>query len=248
MRAGGNRAGSFFITGGTGFPVKLMAGAVPMISAPTGTMANNGAVTLGTALNATYANCYLFLPAGSIAAGVPAAAAWLFTQMSSATVGTVFNNTYTTGIPTVPASPTAFATTGPGAFTGDTSEQGITISVPANALSTGGRIIAQCFTANNNTAGTKTFRIRYSAIGGAAYVTQANTTAVNALLYAEVNNAGVTGQQFGYGVATVAAAIALNGASSTVDTTTATTVVTTCQKGTATDYAILFPADYTYMT
>src|SRR6185369_17004034 len=61
------------ITGVSGVPYVWKSYHIPIIIAPTGTMANNGAVTLGTALGTTYANCYLVVPAGAIAAGVPAA-------------------------------------------------------------------------------------------------------------------------------------------------------------------------------
>jgi hypothetical protein len=113
---------------------------IPVGPAPTGTMGNNGAVTLGTALNTTYANCYLALPAGAIAAGVPAATDFYYVQMSSATVGTVFNNTMSAnldskGNPTIPASPTAFVTTGPGAFTGVTGAVTVlTLTIPGGTM------------------------------------------------------------------------------------------------------------------
>src|SRR5437667_3823845 len=81
----------FVVTGRGSAPAsivqKLAAAAIKMVVAPTGTMANNGAITLGTALPSTYANCYLLLPAGAIAAG--SAAGWYFAQMSSTTAGVV---------------------------------------------------------------------------------------------------------------------------------------------------------------
>lgn len=135
----------------------LQKTAIPFIIAPTGTMANNGAITLGTALPSTYANAYIYLPAGAVAAGVPAAAAWLFCQMSSATVGTVFNNAYTTGVPTIPTSPTAFATTGPGAYTGvTTAVTGPQITIPANTLGANGTLRIFSLWTNPSTAGNKT--------------------------------------------------------------------------------------------
>lgn len=135
----------------------LAQSAIPFIIAPTGTMANNGVITLGTALPTTYANAYIFLPAGAIAAGVPAAAAWYFCQMSSTTVGTVFNNTYTSGLPTVPASPTAFATTGPGAYTGVTSAvTGPQITIPAGSMGPNGVLRASFLNSVAGTANGKT--------------------------------------------------------------------------------------------
>lgn len=115
---------------------KLAANAIPFIIAPTGTMANNGAITLGSALPTTYVNAYINLPASAIQAG--SGAGWYFVQMSSTTLGTVFNNTYVSGIPTIPV-PVGFVTTGPGAYTGVTGNVvGPQISIPAGALGPNG--------------------------------------------------------------------------------------------------------------
>lgn len=121
-----------------GFTIgKLAAVAIPFIIAPTGTMANNGAITLGTALSTTYANAYINLPANAIQAG--SLAGWYFCQMSSTTVGTVFNNAYTTGLPAIPVAPTSFVSTGPGAYTGvTTSVTGPQLPVQANTMGPNG--------------------------------------------------------------------------------------------------------------
>jgi hypothetical protein len=164
---------SVAITGGsisgqvTGVPVTQSKSALPMISVSTGSMANNGAISGLTALPFTYASCYLYLPTNAIVAG--SAAGWYYAQMSSATAGTVFNNTYTTGVPTIPTSPTAFATTGPGAFTGDTTEQGITLPIPALLVTSEieYRVVFQC----NNNANVKTARVRFSGSSGSQYTT-----------------------------------------------------------------------------
>lgn len=117
--------------------LKLSACAIPFVIAPTGTMANNGAITLGTALSSTLASCYLNLPANAIQAG--SAAGWYYAQMVSATVGTVFNNTYVSGLPTIPANPTPFVSVGPGAYAGViTAVVGPQITVPAGAMGPNG--------------------------------------------------------------------------------------------------------------
>jgi hypothetical protein len=148
---------------------------IPFIIAPTGTMGNNGAITLGTALPTTYANAYIYLPANAIQAG--SSVGWYFCQMSSATVGTVFNNTYTTGVPSIPASPTAFVSTGPGAYTGvTTAVSGPQISIPAGSLGILGelRTAALCGTINN--ANTKTLTLT---VGGSTVKSLAITTSVS---------------------------------------------------------------------
>ena len=98
-----------------GMNYQILQANVPVFVPSSGIMANNGAITLTTALDTTYANCYLYLPANAIEAG--SAAGLYFAQMSSTTVGTVYNNTYTSGKHAIPSSPTAFVTTGPGAYT-----------------------------------------------------------------------------------------------------------------------------------
>lgn len=95
-------------------------GGLPIGKPPTHTMGNNGALTLGTALNFAFPECYMYFAANQIATGVPAGL--YYVTMSSTTVGTVYNNTYTSGVPSTPAVLVPFVTTGPGANTGSTSE------------------------------------------------------------------------------------------------------------------------------
>lgn len=238
MRAGSSRSGAFNITGGTGTTVKVGTCRVPMISAPTGTMANNGAITLGTALDTTYADCYLFLPAGAIAAGVPAAASWLYAQMSSATVGTVFNNTYTSGDVTVPASPTPFVSTGPGAFTGDTAEEQAAIfTLPV--LNAGALIDLRFYIKNNNTAGTKTGRARLNGAAGSLLTASAQTTVTDSRLSIEIFNITQAKQRLNT-VNLGSTTINMSGPGNVqVDTSAITDVRFTVQKAVATDWVIL---------
>lgn len=143
---------------------KLAASAIPFIISPTGTMANNGADTLGTALPTTYANAFIYLPAGAIASGIPAAATWYFTQCSSTTVCTICNSTYTSGQPSIPGSCTAFSTTGPGAYTGVTTTViGPQITIPAGVLGPNGVVrLSQLW----SVSGTTNSKILSSTIGG----------------------------------------------------------------------------------
>lgn len=151
--------------GAAGVAQKLAASAIPFIVAPTGTMANNGAITLGTGLPTTYANAYIFLPAGAIAAGVPAAPSWFFCQMTSATVGTVFNNTYVSGVPAIPAAPVAFATVGPGAYVGVTglvaAQQ---ISIPAGSIGPNGALRFSQLNSVPNNANTKIISASFAGV------------------------------------------------------------------------------------
>lgn len=169
---------------------KLAASAIPFIIAPTGTMANNGAITLGTALPTTYANAYVFLPASAISAG--SATGWYFAQFSSATLGTVFNNTYVSGTPSIPA-PTAFVTTGPGAYTGViTLQNAVAINIPGNSMGPNGTIrYALTMTVPNN-ANNKQVNAAYSTL---AVSTTLVTTNPAASVMRSFSNRGATNSQ-----------------------------------------------------
>jgi len=176
--------------------MKLAQTAIPFIIAPTGTMANNGAVTLGVALPATYSNgCYLYLPANAISAS--SAAGWYYTVMSSTTVGTVYNLTYSSGQPYVPSSTTglAFSTTGPGAFTGvATAVTGPNWTLPANMMGPNGVLEMAAVYGCSGTTSSKTVAIK---LGSATIYSQATTTAANvaALALLTCQNQGLTNAQ-----------------------------------------------------
>jgi hypothetical protein len=196
MLRGTGVAGTAAITGGsiTGTNVPYVVGrnAVPLVGVSSGTMGNNGALSGITALPLAYPNAYCFFPANAIVSG--SSAGWYFTQFSSTTAGTVFNNTYTSGMPTVPSSPTAFSTTGPGAFTGDTTtETALVIPIPAGALGANGILEFWLSFAATNSAGTKTLVPKYGSTTLGAIT--AITTQVNQDMLGFLANRGVaTGQ------------------------------------------------------
>lgn len=222
------------------FQGRYAASAIPFIMAPTGTMANNGAITLGTALGSAtaFGNCYLYLPASAISAG--SAAGWYFAQMSSATVGTVFNNVYSSGIPTIPASPVAFATTGPGAYTGVTGAQvAVSLTIPGGTMGPNGRLRISAIFTNNNTAGTKN-SIAQIGPGPATIFNAQQTTNVSISHSHEFCNRGAQNVN-------VAQPTALIGPGSTggaivyqtVDTSVAVTFSFAMNDNTATDWQVL---------
>lgn len=220
-------------------PYIISEAAIPFITASSGTMGNNGAVSALTALGLTYASAYIHLPASAISAG--SSAGWYFCQMSSTTAGTVFNNTYTSGPPTVPASPTPFVTTGPGAFIGETAEvNGVAITVPANSFGPNGALKITTFWSMTNNANVKTLRYRFSGGAGTVYgsVALASTLIFRQLVV--ITNRGLTNSQFGGdggggGWSTSTGAMVV----SAVDTTASSSVVMTGQKATATDNLVL---------
>ena len=103
-----------------GAPIVLSCG-VPIMLMPAGTVGSNGALTVtGAAFVRTYSDgIWGLYPANALASG--SAAGFYWTVMSSTTVGTVYNTTYTPGGSfAIPASPTAFSGTTGAAYTNTT--------------------------------------------------------------------------------------------------------------------------------
>lgn len=154
---------------------------IPVIIPSSGSMGNNGAITLTTALLTTYPRCYLYLPASAISAG--STAGFYYAVMSSTTVGTVYNNTYTSGIPTEPASPTAFVTTGPGAYTQTTATDLtlLNITIPGGAIGKNGSLWNYPELTYSNSAGAKTMKILLNAV--TVFSQSPTTTTYNQIRY-----------------------------------------------------------------
>lgn len=137
-------------------PLVLSQSGIPIIMQSSGSIGNNGALTGLTALGVTYSGgCYMYFPVNTIATGV--AAGWYYVVMSSTTAGTIYNNLMSSTQPTIPASPVAFATTGPGAYTQQTAVPitAIAAVVPANFLGVNGGIQFDTTWNQNGTAGAK---------------------------------------------------------------------------------------------
>lgn len=154
--------------------VNALGSAIPFIVAPTGTMANNGVITLGTALPAIFSGgAFVNLPANAIVAG--SAAGWYWTVFSTTAIGVVFNNTYVSGPVSAPAVPTPFVTTGPGAYTGVTTLQtGPSIQLPApGVVGQAAALRLSLSYSHNNSAGTK---VKTVTLGGTTIFTESDTT------------------------------------------------------------------------
>jgi hypothetical protein len=156
---------------GKSTPYNLISTGIPFVMVSSGTMGNNGALSGITAVSVAYPRAYVYLPINAISAG--SAAGWYYAVFSATTAATVYNNVYTTGNPTVPASPTAFSTTGPGAYVQTTNLiLGPQISFPANAVSTSANFQFVINTTNNNSVTTKITGARI----GSTNIAQLNTT------------------------------------------------------------------------
>jgi len=243
-------ANSAFANGGaTGsLPLVIAKSAIPFISVSSGTMGNNGALSAITALPRTFSNgAYILLPAGAIAAGVPAASTWYWAVFSSTTAATVYNSTYTSGVPAAGVT-TAFSTTGPGAFTGSTAEDaGPITNLGAGVIKVNSQLRHSASLSLNSTVNSKAYRLRWSGIGGTSIFSTGTNASVTGVQIENVTAASVlTNAQVSRGkYSNSAAAFGLSGpTTSAIDTTAATTMVISLQKATATDNMIL--EDYSF--
>lgn len=218
----------------------LARGAIPMIIPSSGTIGNNGALSAITALPNTYLNCYMYFPADAIAVGV--AAGLYYVVLSSTTAGTIYNNTYTSGSPSIPASPTPFVTTGPGAYTQTTGADIslLTVTIPGNLMGIYGGVRPHSSFINNNSGGAKTARLFLGGTGGTTYSAVASTTNITATDFRVIENRGVANRQAASFSSAWSGVSAVAGASvsSSIDTTADTTLVWTGQLAVATDYCL----------
>lgn len=137
----------------------ILAGGTAGGSSNQFTMGNNGALSTLPTLPTTYSGgAWIYMPANGIFAG--STAGWYWFVASSTTAGTVYNNTYTSGDPkpAVPASPTAFATTGPGVVTQTTSAvDAWSVTIPGGAIGPSGRLVIDSNVQALNNANAKSF-------------------------------------------------------------------------------------------
>lgn len=225
----------------------LEAPGLPVILPSSGSMANNGAITLTTALPAVYAACYLYLPANAISTG--SAAGLYYTQMSSTTVGTVFNNVYTTGHPSQPAAPTAFVTTGPGAYTQTTGAALalLTTTVPASLMALNGVVnVAPIFLYPNN-GNNKILGVTF---GAASAYAATRTTSTQDTPLLDIRNCGVANKNVsGWAVSGTPQTASTSGITEmTVDTTADVLLTHTARLATATDYVVLRGTEVTVVS
>ena len=224
----------------------LSQSAIPFIKSSSGTMGNNGAVSAMTALPRIISGgAYLYLPAGAIAAGVPASADWYWFVASSTTAGTVYNQTYannkdSVGTPRIPSANTAFATTGPGAYVGATGAvTTVSLTLPANSMGINGHVSIDAALSFNNSAGTKADAVLFGAQSASGLTL---TTQLSAFHSAHIVNRGVANIQSMSRLAGHSQSVGTGSArasDTTVNTAAAVTISVTVDCNTATDHHIL---------
>lgn len=178
--------------GAANFTYPIGQSRIPFVVPSSGTMGNNGALSGITALATAYPNAYCYFPSGAISAG--SAAGWYYATFSSTTAATIFNNTYSSGTPSIPASPTSFATTGPGAYTQTTSSfvAAYVLSIPGNLIGINGAIRITGVFSTNSSAGGKDVLFQY---GNYNINSHTQTTNLNYGFMSGFANRGITNVQ-----------------------------------------------------
>lgn len=192
--------------GGAPASYTLAQWGLPIILPGGGTMAANGALTLTVALGATFTSCYMYFPAGAVAAG--STAGLFYVVMSSTTVGLVKNVTgiaqgtpsYTSGAPAIPAATTAIVDAGPGAYaqTVGSFVNLITYAIPANALGTNGSFVFELHASRVSNAGAIALNATF---GGTNVGTETQASVGVVLLRRSVQNIGSASRQAVYNTA-----------------------------------------------
>lgn len=212
---------------------------IPMILPSSGSIGNNGALSGITALPAVYDACYMYFPANAIVAG--SVAGMYFVDMSSNTAGTIYNNVYTGGTPTIPASPTAFATTGPGAYTQTTSAtEVLSYTVPAGAMGVNGRLEIRGRMSFPNNGNSKSLAAAFADTSTLTFINNGATANLGVEFGNTIQNRGSAAVQVAthasFGNLGQTGTAALRG---TVDTTLAQPLRFKLTIAVATDYALI---------
>lgn len=223
-----------------GVPYVIAKSAIPFVKLSSGSIGNNGALSGITALQKAYAGAYVYVPAGGIAAGVPAAATWYWAVFSTTQAATIYNSIYTTGVPTAGVT-TAFATTGPGAFTGATGAvTAQNYAMAGGSMGANGALRMNDQSTGTSNANAKTVTLQF----GATAVSPAFSLASNSSMVTQVavRNRGAQNDQictinnaaiFGTGISNSATLF------TGIDTSASVTVTRTLNAATATDNVVL---------
>lgn len=213
---------------------------IPLIVAPSGSMGNNGALTSGTANPLTYLKSYVWLPTGAIFTASPAG--WYWTVWTTTQAATVYQETWNgTSEPKAVATPTAWATTGPGAFTGPTTEAAyFTVAVPALDNDVNARLVIRKKFSQTNNANAKTSLVRMTNVAGTTFHTDTLTSLAEVNSEKWIHNNGVVNAQIVGGLAYGATAFVREAAALKAETTNvAFALAFTVAKATATDVVVI---------
>lgn len=219
--------------------------AIPIIFAPNGTVDAAGVITLGTALALTYANAWVYLPAGAIVGG---AAGLYYCTFSSTTVGAVKTNyvnpTTTAFTPFIPSNPVAAVGSGSG-YTQTTGSNLaiVNVPIPGKLMGPNGKLKVMQRWSYPNNANNKIVR---NALNGTTFAAATLTTTTVLWGQSIIENRGAENSQVFGTIGSVTNFSTAAGSTSTgtltqstVDTTVAQALTLLANLATATDFLIL---------
>jgi hypothetical protein len=173
----------------------------------------------------------MYFPAASLVAGQ--AAGFYPVVFSSNTAGVAYNNVYVPAAgtyPTWPASLTAFSGAVPGGSNATGADVTVfAIAIPAGILGNYGRVVSRYSIETNNSASTKTCRIK---LDGTNMALGNSTTSITLAGSHIFGNIGSESLQRGQG-SLISATSTATTTGATINTTASTTLTFTCQLATA---------------
>lgn len=170
----------------------ILLEAIPIGIGPNGTVGANGGITFATALPSAFPRMFCYFIAGALFAG--SAAGFYYTEMSSTTVGVVFNNRHVSGEVADPAVKTPIVSAAIGSYTQTVS--GVTASLGTlrgGVLGNNGRLNMTGRFSYPNSAGNKSASLQ---VGAAIMLNNATpSTTVSSEFALFMHNRGVQNRQ-----------------------------------------------------
>jgi len=214
--------------------------ALPMLLQSSGSVGNNGALTLGTPIPLSggyFWGCYMYFAAGKVYAG--SIAGMYFVIMSSNSAGTIYDNMYQIGTPRIPDILIPIVATGPGAYTQVTTTVDLLVrTIMANSMGNNGRLIHQpswVFPSNAHGKSVSAF------FGAMQTYGKTRTTATQETPLLDLRNRGIATRQFSSWASTAGPATSSSSGVSngSIDTTADVLLYSRAQMDDPTDFVIL---------
>lgn len=172
---------------------KILASSGVLVGIPSsGSVGANGALSGLTAFPVALGPCFLYFPAGAVYAG--SVAGFYYTNLTSTTSGTVYDNRWIGGVPVFPATPTPIVAAGPGAYVQTINADIIAANavIPGGTLGVNGELMVRPMIGANSTANNKAWAVKYA---GLSIIGRTNTTQTMDNTPVIMKNAGAVNQQ-----------------------------------------------------
>lgn len=215
---------------------KVYGSAIPFVMVANGNITSTtGNITTGTAFDYVIGPSYTYFPAGALFASSPAG--WYYVNWTAATLGVVYADTYTNGVPVIPAYPQPL-TTVIAAYTQVTGFDAVgpNYTIPGGSLGPNGVIEWRRIINNNNSAGQKIYNTYF---GGSVFQGTTQTTNPKAAGAGSVANRGTELRQVAANAAHGDSGNASTLPKLTIDTRSDQVFSFSLQLATATDFAMI---------